>query len=86
MIAIRLMTTRDVPLGMRLKEQAGWNQTEADWRRFLHLEPDGCFVAELDGVPVATTTTCVFGTTAWIAMVPSVNWKHRRSINCLKLR
>ncbi len=69
MIEIRRMTIDDVSLGMRLKEQAGWNQIEADWRRFLALEPDGCFVAELDGEPVATTTTCVFGTVAWIAMV-----------------
>jgi GNAT superfamily N-acetyltransferase len=63
------MTVDDVPLGMRLKGQAGWNQIEADWRRFLALEPDGCFVAELDGKPVATTTTCVFDSVAWIAMV-----------------
>jgi GNAT superfamily N-acetyltransferase len=63
------MTAADVPLGMRLKQQAGWNQTEADWRRFLDLEPDGCFVAELDGAAVGTTVTCVFGPVAWVAMV-----------------
>jgi GNAT superfamily N-acetyltransferase len=68
-IHIRPMTVRDVPLGMRLKEQAGWNQTEADWRRFLDLEPDGCFVGDLDGVAAATLTTCTFGPVAWIAMV-----------------
>lgn len=63
------MTHRDVPLGMRLKEQAGWNQTEADWRRCLELQPDGCFVAEHEGVAVGTVTTCIFGSIAWIAMV-----------------
>jgi GNAT superfamily N-acetyltransferase len=63
------MTVTDVPLGMRLKEQAGWNQTEADWRRFLDLEPEGCFVAEWGAVPAATLTTCTFGPVAWIAMV-----------------
>jgi GNAT superfamily N-acetyltransferase len=68
-IRIRRMILADVPVGMRLKEQAGWNQTEADWRRFLDLEPDGCFVADFDDEPVATTTTCVFGTNGWIAMV-----------------
>ena len=68
-IQIRRMTTADIPLGMRLKEQAGWNQTEADWRRFLDLEPDGCFVAEWNGAPVATTTTCILGEVAWVAMV-----------------
>jgi GNAT superfamily N-acetyltransferase len=68
-IRIRLMTVDDIPLGMRLKSQAGWNQIEADWRRFLDLEPEGCFVADLNGVPAATLTTCTFGPVAWIAMV-----------------
>jgi GNAT superfamily N-acetyltransferase len=68
-IQIRLMTARDLPLGMRLKEQAGWNQTEADCRRLLDLQPGGCFVAELDGVPVGTTATCAFGPVAWVALV-----------------
>ncbi|MBY0521887.1 MAG: GNAT family N-acetyltransferase [Gemmataceae bacterium] len=69
MIHIRSMTHADLGLGMRLKAQAGWNQIEADWRRALDLGPNGCFVAELDGVPVGTTTTCIFGSTAWVALV-----------------
>ena len=68
-LRMRAMGPEDITLGMRLKEQAGWNQTEADWRRFLDLEPDGCFVAEWDGRAVATTTTCVFESVGWIAMV-----------------
>jgi GNAT superfamily N-acetyltransferase len=68
-IHVRLMNEADLPLGMRLKTQAGWNQLEADWRRFLEMQPDGCFVAELDGIPVGTTNTCIFGPVAWIAMV-----------------
>lgn len=69
MFSLRLMTAGDIPLGMRLRQQAGWNQTEADWRRCLELQPDGCFVAEHEGVPVGTVTTCIFGSVAWIAMV-----------------
>jgi GNAT superfamily N-acetyltransferase len=69
MLTIRLMTAGDVPLGLRLCEQAGWNQMEADWQRCLELQPDGCFVAEYEGVPCGITTTCIFGTVAWIAMV-----------------
>jgi GNAT superfamily N-acetyltransferase len=63
------MTAADLGLGMRLKTQAGWNQTEADWSRFLAIEPDGCFVAEIDGVGVGTAAGCVFGSVAWISMV-----------------
>jgi GNAT superfamily N-acetyltransferase len=69
MITLRRMTIGDLELGMKLSAQAGWNQTEADWRRFIELEPEGCFVGELDGRFVGTTTTCVFRKTAWIAMV-----------------
>jgi GNAT superfamily N-acetyltransferase len=69
MITIRLMGTLDISFGMRLKSQAQWNQVEADWRRFLEMQPDGCFVAELDGTPAGTTVTCVFGDVAWLAMV-----------------
>jgi GNAT superfamily N-acetyltransferase len=63
------MTIDDLGLGLRLSGQAGWNQIQADWRRFIELEPEGCFVGELDGRFVGTTTTCVFRKTAWIAMV-----------------
>jgi predicted N-acetyltransferase YhbS len=69
MLHIRTMSALDVPLGMALKSQAGWNQTEADWQRFLELEPEGCFVAEFDGRPVGTTVTSVFDCVAWVAMV-----------------
>ncbi len=63
------MTTDDVPLGLKLTHQAKWNQIEADWLRFLQMEPEGCFVAELNGNAVGTTATCALGHVAWIAMV-----------------
>jgi ribosomal protein S18 acetylase RimI-like enzyme len=76
MIHIRPMTAADLPLGLRLSQEAGWNQISADWQRFLDLQPDGCFVAQWDGLPVGTTTTCIFGSVAWIAMV-LVKTSHR---------
>src|SRR5438309_1879941 len=51
---IRAMTAEDLPLGLSLSRQAGWNQTEEDWRRLFALQSDGCFVAELEGRIVAT--------------------------------
>lgn len=68
-VTIRPMTTADIPLGMRLKQLAGWNQTEADWRRFLELQRDGVFVAEIDGQGVGTVAGFIFENVAWIAMV-----------------
>ena len=55
---------------MRLKEAAGWNQTEQDWRNVLELEPEGCFAIEVDGAVQATATAVCYGTRlAWIGMV-----------------
>jgi GNAT superfamily N-acetyltransferase len=72
-----LLFESDIPLAMGLKEAAGWNQTEADWRRLLRLEPNGCFGAVEDGRLVGTTTTTVYGDRAWIGMV-LVEPQHRR--------
>jgi len=69
MLRIRTMTAADLTLGEQLRAAAGWNQTLADWQRFLALEPDGCFVAEWNGQPVGTTVACTFDRVAWIAMV-----------------
>ncbi|MBP7049519.1 MAG: GNAT family N-acetyltransferase [Phycisphaerae bacterium] len=63
------MTTDDILLGLKLTRQAGWNQLEADWRRFLAMQPDGCFIGELGASSVGTTVTCILGPVAWIAMV-----------------
>jgi GNAT superfamily N-acetyltransferase len=73
------MLLSDIPFGMQLVQQAGWNQLEADWRRALALHPEGCFLAEREGMPAAgvpagTVTTCIFDgqggdRVAWIAMV-----------------
>jgi GNAT superfamily N-acetyltransferase len=69
-IEIRLLFESDIPAAMRLKEAAGWNQTEKDWQRLLALEPNGCFAAVKDGRVVGTTTTTTYGNElAWIGMV-----------------
>jgi GNAT superfamily N-acetyltransferase len=55
---------------MRLKEAAGWNQTEGDWRSLLTLAPGSCFGIECDGELRATTTAICYGRElAWIGMV-----------------
>lgn len=64
------MKAADISLGMRLKEIAGWNQVPADWAAFLLMEPDGCFVAEIDGVAAGSATTINYENRfGWIGMV-----------------
>jgi len=69
-VEIRLLSQSDIPAAMKLKEAAGWNQTENDWRCLLKLEPNGCFAAVVDEELVGTTTTTSYGDQlAWIGMV-----------------
>jgi GNAT superfamily N-acetyltransferase len=69
-INIRLLFESDIRAVMQLKDAAGWNQTETDWRRLLALEPNGCFAAVKDGRLIGTTTTTTYNNDlAWIGMV-----------------
>src|ERR1700743_394620 len=67
---LRVMTRQDIPGGVRLNTIAGWNQTEADWSRFLEASPVGCFLMHDDGKIVGTSATISYeGRFAWIGMV-----------------
>jgi GNAT superfamily N-acetyltransferase len=67
---IRLMGPADIPAAMRLKQAAGWNQTELDWANIMALEPEGCWVYEHDGQIAGSTTAICYGQDlAWIGMV-----------------
>jgi len=71
---IRRMTQGDIPAAMRLKETAGWNQTEQDWRNLLAIEPEGCWLYEAGQPPPgtvagSTTIVCYGRALAWIGMV-----------------
>jgi|YNPMSStandDraft_1061717.scaffolds.fasta_scaffold00711_4 ribosomal protein S18 acetylase RimI-like enzyme len=69
-VLIRPLRVDDIPRAMRLKEAAGWNQTEPDWMNLIELEPEGCFALETDGLVVSTTTVVCYGRDlAWIGMV-----------------
>jgi predicted N-acetyltransferase YhbS len=75
---IRALTLNDIGAAQRLREQAGWNQTDHDWRRLLAWSPDGCWVAEDAGLVIGTTAVAVYGLrVAWIGMV-LVDVAHRR--------
>jgi GNAT superfamily N-acetyltransferase len=78
---VRLLTPSDIPACMRLKDAAGWNQTETDWRNLLALAPDGCFGIDCDGELRATTTAVCFGQElAWIGMVLTQHEYQRRGL------
>jgi GNAT superfamily N-acetyltransferase len=67
---LRVMTAQDILGGLRLNTIVGWNQTGADWTRFLTASPNGCFVMDDDGKIVGTAATLSYENRfAWIGMV-----------------
>lgn len=67
---LRRLQSADIPAAYRLSADAGWNQTEDDWRLLMDLAPEGCLGIEVDGCLVATTTQICYGRKlSWIGMV-----------------
>ncbi len=67
-VDLRPMTWEDIPLGMRLKELAGWNQTPADWDMLLSAGTG--LVAVIDEIAAGTATVVGYGGTfSWVGMI-----------------
>src|SRR5687768_9157863 len=66
---IREMSREELPAGLALSTQAGWNQTAGDWRRMHDLADSGCFAAEGATGLVGTAVALRFCDVAWLAMV-----------------
>ena len=77
-VSLRALRAEDLAFANQVRQVAGWNQTEHDWRGYLEYEPAGCFIAEVNGKPAGTATTIRYGTRfGWIGMV-LVHPDHRR--------
>lgn len=69
-LSVDFLKPDDVPHALRLSNQAGWNQTAADWTRVLEGSLDGAFAGRVDGVLAATSSVVEYGSAAaWIGMV-----------------
>jgi GNAT superfamily N-acetyltransferase len=68
-VTFRDLTDQDIPAGLRLCRQSGWNQTEADWRALL-APPSVFRAACLGETVVGTAGGVVYGERlAWVCMV-----------------
>jgi len=76
---VRPLSPVDLADAFELSQLAGWNQTEADWRRLLSLAPEGCFCIEQEARVVATATVVRYERDcAWIGMVLThPDWRGR---------
>ena len=67
---LRPLDVDDMPAAFQLSSQAGWNQTEDDWRTLLDLAPKTCFGIEIQGRLASTITLICYGRRlGWIGMV-----------------
>jgi N-acetylglutamate synthase-like GNAT family acetyltransferase len=67
---LRKLQLNDIAAAMQLSTEAGWNQTEEDWRMLIELAPEGCLAIESDGELASTATLVCYGRRlAWIGMV-----------------
>ncbi|MGC2195887.1 MAG: GNAT family N-acetyltransferase [Terriglobales bacterium] len=67
---LRRLRTSDIPAALQLSTEAGWNQTEEDWRMLIDLAPEGCLALELDSELASTATLFCYGRRlAWVGMV-----------------
>jgi len=87
-VDMRVMREADIPFGMKLKNITKWNQLPADWKRFIGIEPKGCFVAvDEKGEDVGTVSTTSYGKKlAWIGMVLVPPERRRQGIGTALLK
>ena len=67
---LRSMQLDDIPVAMKLKTMANWNQVESDWEFLLSMNAEGNFVAIYNEKEVGTVTTLTYPQAfSWIGMV-----------------
>ncbi|UCD17320.1 MAG: GNAT family N-acetyltransferase, partial [Candidatus Zixiibacteriota bacterium] len=77
---ISLMTEADIPFAVKLAQVEQWGNCDADYRRLLLFEPDGCFIAREKGKSVGIITTISYGDYAFLASLIVVKQKRGRGI------
>jgi GNAT superfamily N-acetyltransferase len=71
--------------GLRLSAEAGWNQTEADWR-FLLTAGHGLGVRDADGCLIGSAVVLPYSRWAWVGMVLVTAAQRRRGIATALMR
>jgi GNAT superfamily N-acetyltransferase len=66
MPTMSVMREPDIGFATRLATEEEWGYLEEDFRRLIHFEPGGCFVAWQGGEKVGTVTTTSYGDYAFL--------------------
>ncbi|KPJ66664.1 hypothetical protein AMJ44_08065 [candidate division WOR-1 bacterium DG_54_3] len=79
MIEIKTMEHSDIKFAKSLTDIEQWGHLESDFRRLLHLDPQGCFIAWKGNNRVGIATTVSYGDYAFLGNI-IVKKEHRGGI------
>lgn len=57
---IRLMREADIDFALQMTSTEGWSSTRLDFEELLQFDPEGCFVAEVDEIPIGMVCSCPY--------------------------
>lgn len=66
---MRPLTKNDFDFAHEMTVVEQWNDRLKDVKRIFNFEPDGCFIAEIDGKPVGHVFAISYGNLGWIGLL-----------------
>jgi len=68
MIRLRKLIQKDIEFVTQLCRLEGWDKSPQEIERYMECEPDGCFIAEVDGKPAGHVFSINYGKVGWIGL------------------
>lgn len=81
--SIRPFKHEDIDFAYKLDVMEQWDDTRNDIKRVFDYEPNGCFIAEINGKPVGHVFSISYGRLGWIGLLISKAECRRRGIGTL---
>jgi len=69
MVVVRLWAQADIDFVAQSVQREGWGHTRRDVERCWQFEPNGCFVAEVEGRPVGHVFSVSYCKVGWIGLL-----------------
>jgi len=85
-VSVRLWTEDDIEYVFQSITSEDWGHTRRDIERCWRLEPNGCFIAELESDPVGHVSTINYGKLAWLGLFVVNPEKRGRGIGATLMR
>jgi ribosomal protein S18 acetylase RimI-like enzyme len=84
--SIRPFEEEDIDFAYKLDVMEQWNDTRNDIKRMFSYEPNGCFIAEINGKHVGHVFSVSYGRLGWIGLMIVKAEFRRRGIGTLLLK